>query len=132
MQITHKFVSQVPPAGLVGDVTTTNWNDTHVANLLFQSFAANGNADTVHDVILGTSGGGTVTITLPAAAQSAGVGYYAMKVDSGAGVVSFVDASGNPVLLAPGAGLVSSYELVNQGQWVRLICDGTYWYCFGV
>jgi|GEM_PF-7131865 len=125
MPITHRFQSAVPAGGVVGDVTTVNWNDSHVFILLSTAYNANANVAATAEVLEGTGGSGGITLTLPSAAANTGKFFYAMKVDSGAGAVTLVDAAG---ALFNGD---NSYVLENQWQAVKLQSNGTRWNVIG-
>jgi hypothetical protein len=69
-----------------------------------------------------TAGASDKTRTLPAVASSANVILTIKKVDSGAGNV-IVDGNASETI---DGGL--TYSLVNQYQFVRLLCDGAAWF----
>lgn len=100
-------------------VKPSNWNDTHSYG--FRSVSANGNILSTDDVVLGTGGSGAgITLTLPSPTTNLCV--IVRKVDAGVG----------PVIINPNAAETidgqSSWQLVNQWQFVELASDGTNWH----
>jgi hypothetical protein len=73
-------------------------------------------------VILGTGGGGGITITLPAVADATDRVYYVKKVDAGAGAVT-LDGNGGETI--DGA---ITHALSNQYDAVMIVCDGSTWH----
>lgn len=101
-------------------VKPSNWNDTHGYG--FRSVSANGNILAADDVVLGTGGAGAgITLTLPSPSANPGMIVIIKKVDSGVG----------PVIINPnGAETIdgqTSWQLVNQWQFVELASDATNW-----
>jgi hypothetical protein len=78
-------------------------------------------------VELVTTASSTITRTLPAAASSVNVVVTVKKVDSGSGLVT-VQGNGSP---AESIDADTIYDLTNQYQFVRLLCDGTKWHVIG-
>lgn len=130
MSIKHRKVSPIPPGGNPGDVTTSDWNDTHVSTLDPLSYSADSVLPATVEVVLGTGGVSGITLTIPSAVANKGMKFWAMKVDTGVGLVAFIDAA-SANFLSPG-GSAGSYVLPNQGVWVLLVSDGTQWLAFGV
>jgi len=134
MKSFHTFVSAVPPSGNPGDVTTQNWNDIHQAGMVSTAYSASGTVPTSVDYIRATGGSGGIALVLtplsqtisgPSGQFSVNQVYFAKKVDSGAGAVTFTSLNGE---LFEGA---SSYALTQQGQWAIFIWNGTGWEVFG-
>jgi len=73
------------------------------------------------DVILGTSGAGGITATLPTAVGITGKTYDIVKVDAGAGALT-VDGNGAETING-----AATYSLPNQWDTVTVISDGTNW-----
>jgi hypothetical protein len=81
---------------------------------------------------IGGSGGIVLTLTGTTYATGdptnpvfLGTVYHAVRIDAGAGIVSFVDAS---AALFNGQ---SSWVLANKWQWAIFIWDGVGWTCMG-
>lgn len=69
-----------------------------------------------------TGGAGGITDVLPSAVGHAGQGFLIKKVDAGAGAVTINTTGGQTI--GDIGGPVSSYSLVNQGQYVWVESDG--------
>lgn len=120
MKITHAKVSSIttPPLNpaLVGG---PDWNATHVAGLPSTAYSANTAVPASVDLVEGTGGAGGINLTWTGANLAIGQIVVAMKVDSGAGFVTLLEATG--ALFNSD----SSYQLQNQWQFVWLQWNGT-------
>lgn len=115
----HAFncaIAEAPPSGGVGP---TEWNQLHIMQVDAVSVNTTLGA---HDVVNVTTGAGTVTVTLPDATLSKGTFYTIKKVDSGTGLVAVTPQTGQNI---EGD---TSFELVNQYQYVEIYSDGTNWF----
>lgn len=72
-----------------------------------------------------TGGVGGITDTLPTAVGKYGRGFLVKKIDSGAGAITVATTGGQTI-----DGL-STYSLVNPGQYVLVISDNTNWQIIG-
>lgn len=134
MKTFHPFKCLVPPGGNPGNVTSDNWNDVHQSGSVPTPYSASGVVPTTVDFIRATGGSGGITLTLtpsanvvtgPSGTYTVYQTYRAKKVDSAAGLITFIDPNG---ALFDGA---SSYVLSQQGQWADFIWNGTSWDVFG-
>jgi hypothetical protein len=108
-----------------------NGNETGVSP---KAFSATGVVLPSVDVIRATGGAGGITLTLSPAIYSTNSPqgplflcqvYYALKIDAGVGIITFVDPNG---ALFNGQ---SSYILINQWQWAIFMWNGTTWDVIG-
>lgn len=136
MKSFHNFVSSVPPGGNPGNVTSSNWNDSHLSGMVPTAYSASGIIPTSVDYIRATGGVGGIALQLtpnnapvftgPSGAFTVMQVYFAKKVDSGAGPIVFTDING---ALIEGA---ASYQLTQQGQWAIFVqIAGGGWEVFG-
>lgn len=134
MQTFHTFASAVPNDSNPSRVGSSRWNDVHQTGAVVTAFNASGVVPTTVDYIRGTGGGSGIALQLTSRSQqfigasgtfSVNQVYYAKKVDSGAGAVTFTDLNGATF---EGA---ASYSLTQQGQWAIFIWNGTSWDVFG-
>lgn len=134
MKTFHTFVSTIPPGGNPGDVTTSNWNDTHQSGAVATPYSTSGTVPASVDYIRATGGSGGIALVLTPASQAfsgpsgtytVGQVYSAKKIDSGAGAVTFTSLGGE---LFEGQ---ASYVLTQQGQWAIFIWNGSGWDVFG-
>lgn len=134
MKSFHPFISAIPPGGAPGAVTSSNWNDAHPIGSVVSAYSASGTVPTQVDYIRATGGSGGIALVLTSSSQvingasgsfAVNQVYFAKKVDSGAGAVTFTDLNG---ALFEGA---SSYALTQQGQWAIFIWNGSGWDVFG-
>jgi hypothetical protein len=72
-----------------------------------------------------TGGVGGITDVLPSAVGQFGKGFLVKKVDAGAGAVTLSTSLGQTILDIGGP--VTSYSLVNQGQYLLVVSDGSNW-----
>lgn len=86
------------------------------------SKTANYTATTSDFAILGDATGGSLTITLPAAASNTGRLYFIKKTDSGANTVT---VDGNASETIDGA---TTIVLGNENEAILIICNGTAWF----
>jgi hypothetical protein len=134
MKSFHPFISAIPPGGAPGAVNSSNWNDAHPIGCVVSNYSASGTVPTQADYIRATGGSGGIALVLTSSSQviSGASGtftvnqvYFAQKVDSGAGAVTFTDLNGALFLGS------SSYVLSQRGQWAIFIWNGTAWDVFG-
>jgi hypothetical protein len=134
MRAFHNFISPKPPTADPTLVSSQNWNDVQPAGVCPAAYTASGIVPTQVDYIRATGGANGIALQLtPGIFQAQGpngtVGiyqtYFAMKVDAGAGVVTFSDVNG--ALINGGA----TYTLENQFQWAIFMWNGTSWDVFG-
>jgi len=78
-----------------------------------------------NSVFLCTSGSGGITLTLPSAVPYASYVYYIKKVDTGVGSVNIITTSSQTIDSNIG------YNLVNKGQFVQVVSDGSNWQVIG-
>jgi hypothetical protein len=71
-----------------------------------------------------TGGAGGITDVLPTAIGHRGQGFHIKKIDSGAGAVVLSTTGGQTI---EGDASFSTYNLVNKGQYISVISDGTNW-----
>lgn len=135
MRSVHPFVSPKPVSSDPTLVGSNNWNDVHPNLAVPSNYSANGTVPTSVDYIRATGGAGGIALQLTAGATpingaSGNVTgyqvYFAKKVDSGAGAITFTDSLG--ALFEDGQ---SSYQLTLPGQWAIFIWNGTVWEVFG-
>jgi hypothetical protein len=145
MPLKHPFVSGKSDGGDATLVKPSNWNDVHIGTidvLDVTVFSATGDQQlTTADCAVGisTSGGaGNATVYLPqmsvayvAGGSRSGVGQkiQIFRKDSSTGIVYIqpypTDPSSVQIVFQP------NYQLVNQGQFVVLIPDGSQWWVIG-
>ena len=134
MKSFHTYVNGIAAGGPPGATTSSNWNDVHQTGSVPTPYNTNGVVPTSVDLIRATGGSGGIALALtpgtavftgPSGVFSIYQTYYAMKVDAGAGVITFTDLNG---ALLNGA---SSYVLENQWQWAIFCWNGTSWDAFG-
>jgi hypothetical protein len=119
----HKFVLQKPDSSDPTVVNASNWNDVHITVPRAISTTQTGPSN--EDWVQATGGSSGITYTLPATPY---VGQRIMihKVDSGAGAITILPGTGTINSLN---GLANtSYTLINPGQYVELVYDGSNWW----
>jgi len=135
MKSFHPFRSLVPPGANPGAVNGGNWNDAIPAGSVPTAYTANGTVSTSVDYIRATGGAGGIALTLtpssllvtgPTGSFTVYQVYFAKKIDSAAGAVTFTDLNG--ALFESGE---ASYVLSQQGQWAIFLWNGTTWDVFG-
>jgi hypothetical protein len=121
----HRFNSGKTDGGDTTVVRPSNWNDIHVRAI--RSTSATDAMTVTDDLILATAGAGGFTETLPAPASCSGQPFTIIKVDSAAGTVTVArNASEN--IKSINSLTDTSYLLVNAGQYVEVVSDGTNWW----
>ena len=131
------------PTGATAVTQTSTDNSTKLATTAFvtTAVAASGllvptaysaNATVATTVVYGqaTAGSGGITLTLQSGSLVTGQKQRFMKMDSAAGVVSFVD-SGSKTFNGSSGWAQTSWSLVNQGQYAEFVWDGTQFTVFG-
>jgi hypothetical protein len=99
-----------------GGITGTKWKKTTVSKTTTYT------ATTSDDTILCSASGGAWTLSLPAAASSAGKIFTIKKTDSSTNAIT-IDGSGSETI----DGALTKL-LVRQYQWYEITCDGSAWY----
>jgi hypothetical protein len=125
MSVKHKFTCGASDPSDSTLIKPSNWNDTHTVTLLTSSLSANTTLDNTYEVVLGTAGVSGITITLPSAVLNSNVFYYIKKVDSAAGSLTIATTSSQTI---DGQ---STYTLINQFQYVKVVSDGANWQIIG-
>lgn len=123
-RITAKSHNQVA-AEVAAIETALGVNLLNVLQTKVATKNANFNFADTDAVILGTSGAGGITGTLPTAVGRAGRSYTVVKVDSGAGALAIATTSAQTVSGESG------WSLVNQWQFVIVVSDGANWVVIG-
>jgi hypothetical protein len=135
MKSFHPFRSAAPVGGNPGSVNAGNWNDAIPGGSVPTAYTAAGTVPTTVDYIRATGGSGGIALALTSSSQiitgptgsfTVNQVYFAKKVDSGAGAITFTDSLG-----AQFESGESSYVLTQQGQWAIFLWNGTSWDVFG-
>ena len=123
MAIKHKFQSGISDGADSTVVRPSNWNDSHSVTLDQRSISGGSATINATDEYIECSG--SPTLTLPDASNAAVVGrsYYFLSADSGTTTIQTVNSQ-----LINGD---STYQLVNQWQFAKLLSNGTNWRVIG-
>ena len=108
-----------------GAISPQDLRDAVISSVGFAyatAISANTTLDNDDVVVLGTSGSGGITVTLPAAASSSHKIYAIKKVDSGAGALTI---DGNDSETIDGS---TTHALSSQYDGVIIACDGSEWH----
>ncbi len=116
-EVTAQSVLEAPATGFLA---TREWVGARLSNVRAVSASDSYGADDY--LILANAGGGAVTLSLPAAAASAGRRVAAKKTDATGNAVT-VDADGADTI--DGAG---SKAITAQYGVIELVCDGVGWW----
>lgn len=116
----HIFTSTKTQGSDPSLVGPNQWNDTHGYGLTLVS--VNTVITSAMDVILATSGGSGITITLPSASTNTNRSFIIKKIDSSVQAVNINTTGGQTI-----DGNASGYVLVNQWQYVEVLSDGSNW-----
>jgi hypothetical protein len=131
----HPYRSATPVGGNPGSVQGGNWNDAIPCGSVATAYSASGTIPTTVDYIRATGISGSISLALTSASQvitgpsgsfTVNQVYFAKKVDSSTGLITFTDSNG--ALFENGE---SSYVLSQQGQWAIFFWNGTTWDVFG-
>ncbi len=125
MPIIHKFVSAQSDGADSSLVRPSNWNDSHVVTLAIVNVSANYTQTATDEVLLVTAGTSGVNISLLDASTVPNTLLYVKMVDAGPGAV-VISPTGSQTI--DGA---TTYRLVNQNQFVKILSDGGNWYVVG-
>lgn len=108
-------------------INPSNWNDVHTYAIT--ALSANTSLLASHDLVVVTVGTATIVLTLPLANVRAGLTLMIKRPasDNGVGVASITPAGTDTI-----ENLTSALKLVNGGQYVKLVADGTSnWHVIG-
>jgi hypothetical protein len=114
MPIIHAKQSAVGAPSNGALVGGPNWNANHVITLVSVAVTASGAVANTTEVEEVTTGASALARTLPSAAANPGMVIRLIKVDGGAGSVTYTDSAGANI------GGSASYQLNNEGQYVVL------------
>lgn len=133
MPVIHRFPCTIAAGGNAGNVTSANWNDAHIYQILSVAYSANGSipawGDTTGQQIIELAEcTGTITLTLPSLVGFFGfnppplpIGMHVEFHNTGTGVITIEGENQD--------GTTFTYELANQGQAVEIYASSAtgYW-----
>jgi hypothetical protein len=125
MPVKHKFVSGSADPSDSTQIKPSNWNDSHTITLTVTPISANTTLDGSYEVVTASGGAGGITVTLPSAVIFANQVYIIKKIDSAAGAITIATTSTQTI-----DGL-STYPLVTQWQYVKVVSDSSNWIVVG-